>query len=144
MMAYKPLRVASLHASNLGAVPPTADRERERRERRLQPGQVSPHPPRRGVVQMRRGLPCQHRLYDAGTPWVILGLARRVLPALVDAMTDHIRRGIISPIVSLRLLCHSQSLSSKMEAFRPADDRLACLSRSVISLARKVELLNNG
>jgi hypothetical protein len=31
-----------------------------------------------------------------------------------------------------------------MEAFRPADDDLAYLSRSVISLARKVELLNNG
>jgi hypothetical protein len=31
-----------------------------------------------------------------------------------------------------------------MEAFRPLADRLACFSRSVISLARKVELLNNG
>jgi hypothetical protein len=59
-------------------------------------------------------------------------------------MTDHIRPGIISPIVSLRLLCHSRILALEVGGLSSRRRRLACLSRSVISLARKVELLNNG
>jgi hypothetical protein len=68
--------------------------------------------------------------------WVIPGPAWRALHALVDAMTNRIRGGIISPVVSLKLVCHSQIPVAGDGGLRPTDDRLACLSRSVTSLAR--------
>src|SRR5262249_24807685 len=124
--------------------PPSADRERERRERGLQPGQVSPHPHRRTALVTLRGPLCQRRVLAEGASWVRLASAVQALPARVEVMRDRILRFSISPVVGLGLLCHSRIAALEDGGFAPAGGRRAQLSSLVIRLACSLDLLNNG